>query len=169
MGVTNKSPRRINGLAELSADALQKLRRSVYDSTSIRIELETVSTSEGFVLGVRIPPCPPGTVFHTREGKYLIRVGEDLVGLSTDEVRTRLNESQPPADTADDLSISVRFMMLQHAQNYSLYVSNESDCEIQPMEVCLEKDGFKLANPARKEWPAIAPRSAATLNWQPNP
>lgn len=168
MGVTNKPPRRICGLEEFGAEALQKLRRSVYDSTSIRVELETVGTKEGFVLGVRVPPCPPGTVFHTRDGKYLIRVGEDLVGLSTDEVRARLNESQPPTEAIEDLPITVRFMMQQHPQNYSLYVSNESELAIQPVEVCLEKEGLKLANPARKEWPAIPPRSAATLHWQPS-
>lgn len=168
MGVTDKRPRRIAGLGELSADALQKVRRSLYDSTSVRVELEPVSTAEGFVLCVRIPPRPPGTVLNTREGKYLIRVGEALVGLTATQVHTMLSESRHPSDTADELPISVRFTMLQHSQNYSVLVRNDSDLEIQTKEVWLEKDCLKLADPAKKQWPAIAPRSAGTLFWQPN-
>jgi hypothetical protein len=30
------------------------------------------------------------------------------------------------------------------------------------------KDGLKLADPARKDWPAIESRNVATLSWQPS-
>jgi ATP-dependent DNA helicase RecG len=75
MGVTDKKPRRIVGIAALSVDELQTIRRSVYASTGIRVDLEPVSTTYGFVLAVHIPPRPRGNVFHTSDGKYLVRVG----------------------------------------------------------------------------------------------
>jgi hypothetical protein len=52
--------------------------------------------------------------------------------------------------------------------NYRLYVSNQSELVIRPIETVLEKDGLKLADPARKGWPAIEPRNVATLSWQPS-
>lgn len=168
MGVTNKAPRQIVGVAEMSADDLQQIRRSVYGSTSVRIEPETVSTSEGFVLAVRIPPRPAGVVFHTRDGKYLTRAGEDLVGMTVAQVQAILNEPHGESETPDALPISIQFLTTQHSMNHSLYVVNHSEVEIRPVEILLEKDGFKLADPAKKEWPGIAPHGAATLNWQPN-
>ena len=168
MGVSNKLPRQILGLVELGADILQKIRRSVYDSTSVRVELEPVSTAQGFVLGVRIPGRLPGTVLCTREGKYLIRVGDSLVGLTTHQVQQILSESQPTSVASDEFRISVRLMAMQHMQNYSALLSNNSDVPINPREIWLEKDGLKLAAPERKDWPAIAPGAAQTLLWQPN-
>jgi predicted HTH transcriptional regulator len=129
MGITDKQPRRISGLGALSVDAMQKIRRSVYDSTSVRVELEPVSTAEGVVLGVRIPPRPPGAVLHTREGGYLIRVGEDLMGLTAAQIQTMLSESGFSSNIVDELPISVRFTMLQHLQNYNVLVKNNSDAE----------------------------------------
>jgi hypothetical protein len=79
-----------------------------------------------------------------------------------------LNESHSSSDTVDQLPISIRFMTLQHSMNYRLYVSNQSELVIRPIETVLEKDGLKLADPARKGWPAIEPRNVATLSWQPS-
>jgi hypothetical protein len=66
------------------------------------------------------------------------------------------------------LPISIPFMTLQHSMNCSLYVTNQSELVIRPIETVVEKDGLKLADPARKGWPALESRNAATLSWQPN-
>ena len=44
--------------------------------------MENLATPSGNVVVAAIPARPRGQVFHTRDGKYLIRVGEDLRGLT---------------------------------------------------------------------------------------
>lgn len=86
MGVTNRPPRRIQPVDPLSNDDLQLIRRSVYDSAQIHVQVENLDTPEGNVVVVTIPGRSRGHVFHTRRGDYLIRVGEDLRGLTLAEI-----------------------------------------------------------------------------------
>jgi ATP-dependent DNA helicase RecG len=86
MGVTNKPPRQIQPVAPPSADEIQQIRRSVYDSAQIHIQVENLATPSGNVVIVPIPARPRGDVFHTRDGKYLIRLGEDLRGMTLQEI-----------------------------------------------------------------------------------
>jgi ATP-dependent DNA helicase RecG len=86
MGVTNRPPRRVEHLPPLSSEDIQQIRRSVYDSAQIHIQVENLSTPDGNVVVITIPPRPRGQVFHTRRGEYLIRVGEDLRGLTSTEI-----------------------------------------------------------------------------------
>jgi ATP-dependent DNA helicase RecG len=86
MGVTNKPPRQIQPVSPPPADEIQQIRRSVYDSAQIHIQVENLATPSGNVLIVPIPGRPRGHVFHTRDGKYLIRVGEDLRGMTLQEI-----------------------------------------------------------------------------------
>lgn len=86
MGVTNKPPRQIQPVSPPSPDEIQQIRRSVYDSAQVHIKVENLATPSGNVVIVTIPARPRGQVFHTRDGKYLIRVGEDLRGLTLAEL-----------------------------------------------------------------------------------
>lgn len=86
MGVSNKPPRKVRSLTLLTADEIQQILRSVYDAAQIHIGLENLATSDGHVVVVTIPPRPRGHVFHTRDGKYLVRLGEDLRGLTPTEL-----------------------------------------------------------------------------------
>ena len=86
MGVTNKPPRRIQPVSPPSADDIQQIRRSVYDSAQIHVQVENLATTSGNVVIVPIPARPRGSVFHTRDGKYLIRLGEDLRGMTLQEI-----------------------------------------------------------------------------------
>ncbi|MEK7685240.1 MAG: ATP-binding protein [Verrucomicrobiota bacterium] len=86
MGVTNKPPRQVQPVAPPSADEIQQIRRSVYDSAQIHIQVENLPASAGNVVIATIPARPRGQVFHTRDGKYLIRLGEDLRGLTLAEL-----------------------------------------------------------------------------------
>ena len=86
MGVTNKPPRQIQPVSPPSADDIQQIRRSVYDSAQIHIQVENLATPSGNVVIVPIPARPRGGVFHTRDGKYLIRLGEDLRGMTLQEI-----------------------------------------------------------------------------------
>lgn len=86
MGVSNKPPRKVHALAPLTSDEIQQILRSVYDAAQIHIDVENVPTSDGNIVVVTIPPRPRGHLFHTRDGKYLIRLGEDLRGLTPTEL-----------------------------------------------------------------------------------
>lgn len=86
MGVTNRPPRCIQPVAPLSPDDIQTILRSVYDSAQIHIQVENLTTPDGNVVIAAIPARPRGQVFHTRRGEYLIRMGEDLRGLTPAEL-----------------------------------------------------------------------------------
>lgn len=86
MGVTNQPPRQIQPVPPPSPDEIQQIRRSVCDSAQIHIKVENLATPFGNVVIVPIPARPRGDVFHTRDGKWLIRVGEDLRGLTLAEI-----------------------------------------------------------------------------------
>lgn len=86
MGVTDKRPRRICGMTEPNAEELARIRSSVADSTHIHLALETIRFPEGCVLVAHVPSRPRGTPFHTRTGKYLIRVDDGLRGMTLPEL-----------------------------------------------------------------------------------
>jgi len=86
MGVTDRFPRRIKPVTMPSEDELAKMRASVADSAGIHVTVEPLPTAQGAVLVVGIPARPSGTLFHTRDGKYLIRLGEGLRGMTVAEI-----------------------------------------------------------------------------------
>ena len=92
MGVSNRAPRRILPVKIPSDDELAKVRESVADSTGIRIDLEAVRTKGGPIIAARIPPRPRGTVLHTRDGKYLIRLDDKLRGMTLAEIDAARHE-----------------------------------------------------------------------------
>ena len=95
-GVTDKKPRQLLGIPTPSESELKQIQTSVYNSTGIRVRLQPLLTKDGlFVLGVGIPSRARGSVFCTQNGKYLIRVGESLVGMAPQEV-SRLLQERPP-------------------------------------------------------------------------
>jgi ATP-dependent DNA helicase RecG len=86
LGVSDRMPRQVLPLPLLQDEDLARIRESVADATQIRIEIETVTTTDGAVLAIRIPQRPRGVPFHTQTGKYLIRLGEGLRGMTLSEI-----------------------------------------------------------------------------------
>lgn len=102
MGVTDKKPRRIVGIKEPAFDELQKIGDAVLNSAGIRVDLEPIRATEGFVLAIGIPSRPKGQIFYTRTGKYLMRTGEGLRGMPLDEIeRIRSRELEKGDYTAE--------------------------------------------------------------------
>jgi hypothetical protein len=100
MGITNKKPRGIAGIKVPSQEDLQQIQRSVWDSMNIRIETQLIAVAEGTVLGIKIPSRLPGQLFCTKDGRFLMRVGEDLRGMSQIEVAAVLKESATPVPSS---------------------------------------------------------------------
>jgi ATP-dependent DNA helicase RecG len=86
LGVTDKPPREVRGLSEDGVDQVLRARQGVLDSTRVRIEVQRRVVDGKVVLLVDIPARPRGSVFHTADGKYLMRVGESLVGMPESEL-----------------------------------------------------------------------------------
>lgn len=86
MGVSDRVPRKILPIQIPSQDEMARIRESVADSAQIHLAIEVVSTKEGAVIVATIPPRPRGILFHTRDGKYLIRLGEGLRGMTLAEI-----------------------------------------------------------------------------------
>ncbi len=86
MGVADRPPRHVQAIEVPSDEELAKIRQSVADSAQVHITIETVRLPEGPVLVAGIPPRPLGLPFHTRDGKYLIRLGDGLRGMTLPEI-----------------------------------------------------------------------------------
>lgn len=96
MGVTDKKPRKLVGISHLTQDDLKKIQLSIHNSAAIRVNPQLVRMQDGlFLLGIQIPARPRGHVYCTQDGKYLIRVGESLVGIPETEIARIQAERQP--------------------------------------------------------------------------
>lgn len=85
-GISDRPPRRVLSFPWPSDDELQRIRTSIYDAARIRVDLLRVEHPDGPVLAMRVPPRPRGMVFHTQDGKYLIRLDEGLRGMTLPEL-----------------------------------------------------------------------------------
>ena len=86
MGVSDRIPRKILPIPIPIQDDLARIRESVADSAQIHLTVEVVPTEKGAVIVATIPARPRGILFHTRDGKYLIRLGGGLRGMTIAEI-----------------------------------------------------------------------------------
>ncbi len=85
-GISDRPPRRVLPFSWPSEDEIQRIRTSIYDAARVRVDLLRVEHPDGPVLAMRVPPRPRGMVFHTQDGKYLIRLDEGLRGMTLAEL-----------------------------------------------------------------------------------
>jgi ATP-dependent DNA helicase RecG len=85
-GVSDRPPRRVHPFPWPSEEDIQRIRTSIYDAARIRVDFLLVEHPDGPVLAMRVPPRPRGMVFHTQDGKYLIRLDEGLRGMTLPEL-----------------------------------------------------------------------------------
>ena len=92
LGVTDKPPRRIVGTKAFRG--LAEIRTRIFDTLRFRVEVEELAHPDGRLLVFEIPSRPVGTPLHY-EGAYLMRVGDELVPMSPDQLRRIMDEGQP--------------------------------------------------------------------------
>ena len=107
LGVTDKLPRKVVGTAVFRNTG--KLKSDVFRKISRRIEVEEFEYRGKRVLILDIPARPVGEPLHF-EGQYLMRVGEELLPMTSDQIDLILTERRPdwsaqicPQATLDDL------------------------------------------------------------------
>lgn len=92
LGVSDAKPRHVVG-----SNAFRNLndaKSKVFDKLHIRVDAEEITHPDGRVLVFHIPSRPLGTPLHC-DGEYLMRVGEDLVSMSPDQLRKIFDEGKP--------------------------------------------------------------------------
>jgi len=92
LGVNDAKPRRVVGSKAFLN--LNDIKAQIFDKLRIRVDAEVVNHPEGRVVVFDIPGRPRGTALHF-DGAYLMRVGEDLVPMSADQLRKIFDEGKP--------------------------------------------------------------------------
>lgn len=92
LGITNNVPRHVVGTTAFSN--AQDLREKLFNALHRRIEVEEVAHPDGRILVLHVPSRPVGLPLE-RDGRYLMRVGENLVSMTPDSIQRILAEAQP--------------------------------------------------------------------------
>ncbi len=92
LGINDANPRRVVG-SRAFLD-INDIKSKIFDKLRIRVDAEEVAHPNGRVVIFHIPPRPPGTAMNL-DGAYLMRVGEDLVPMSADQLRKIFDEGKP--------------------------------------------------------------------------
>lgn len=92
LGVTNALPRRIVGTQAFRN--LQGTREELYEALKMRVETDELIMPEGRVVVFEVPSRPIGSPLEYR-GRYLMRVGEDVVAMTTEQIQRILSERLP--------------------------------------------------------------------------
>jgi ATP-dependent DNA helicase RecG len=87
LGVTDRKPRTICGSTAFSN--IQQIKSDIFIRIRRRIDIVEIFTSEGRVLVFRVPPSPPGTLTDV-DGRFLMRIGEELRPMTGDILREKL-------------------------------------------------------------------------------
>lgn len=71
---------------------IEEIKSQIYKKLQVKIIIQEISTAEGRVVVISIPPRQQGKLFNFY-GMYLTRVGEELIEMNQDEIRGILHES----------------------------------------------------------------------------
>lgn len=93
LGVSDSRPRKIVG-SQAYADGMNKIKERLVNEVHLRVEIEEAHLSEGRVLIFVIPSRPIGVPLH-RNGRYFMRAGEALIGMTPDKIKRIIDESGP--------------------------------------------------------------------------
>jgi ATP-dependent DNA helicase RecG len=97
LGVTDAVPRQVVGTR-----AFQNPHRTaerLRDTIHLRVDVEEVEHPDGRVVILHAPPRPIGTPL-ARRGRFLMRSGSALVGMTSDQIRRIHEEGQPDFSAA---------------------------------------------------------------------
>lgn len=92
LGVTDSPPRQVVGSRAFRNT--HKTQKRLLDSIHLRIDLEEMDHPDGRVVVLHVPSRPIGMPL-ARDGRYLMRSGESLVGMTPDQIWRIHEEGQP--------------------------------------------------------------------------
>jgi ATP-dependent DNA helicase RecG len=151
LGVSDKKPRKIVGTQAYSdINDLNAIKKKVLDKLRIRIDSYEVEHPEGRVLIFSIPSRPIGNPIEV-DGRYLMRSGESLVGMTPDRIKTILAEGAPDwlglvardGLTADDVVSLLDTQSLFELLKLPYPASREGVLDkLKSEQLIVNKDGF---------------------------
>lgn len=95
LGVSNTHPRRVVGTQAFRTDVhLNEVKLLVFQRLRIRPEVVELDHPDGRVLVFSVPGRPVGEPLHI-DGRYWMRAGESLVGMTPDQLRRIMHEDRP--------------------------------------------------------------------------
>ena len=92
LGVSDEAPRRIVGTRAFQNP--QDIKTLAFQKLHVRIDVEELTHPDGRVLVFHVPPRPVGTPL-ALDGTYYMRLGDQLVPMTTDRLRQVLEEGKP--------------------------------------------------------------------------
>lgn len=128
LGVTDARPRSVVGSAAFEAP--ERTRAGIFDRLRLRVNVEEVRHPDGRVVVVHVPSRDAGTAIHYN-GKYFMRVGDNLLPMTGERLREIFAETGPdfsaevcPGATIDDLDEGAvdkfRLLWSTHTRNDAL-------------------------------------------------
>src|SRR4051794_23248446 len=92
LGITNKPPRKVVGTNAVSNPVA--MTEKIYGKLGFRVHLEAVAHPDGRVVVFSIPSRPRGSAY-SLDGQFLMRVGQSIQPMSTDQLRKLLSDTTP--------------------------------------------------------------------------
>lgn len=89
LGVSDKFPRKVVGTSAFNN--VGKLKKSLFDKFNYKIEIEEFYYNDSRILIIYVPSRPIGRWLEF-EGRALMRIGDSLVNMSSDQQRKIINE-----------------------------------------------------------------------------
>lgn len=93
LGISDKPPRSVVGTK--AYPHIGALKKDLLDRLHFRVDIEAVEHPDGRVLVFHIPPRPTGHPYHL-DGAYLMRSGEALVPMTTEQIKQITEEEMSP-------------------------------------------------------------------------
>ena len=92
LGITDEIPRKVVG--SQAFESLERTKAGIIRDLRFRVEIEELPHPEGRVVIFHIPSHPLGMPIACK-GAYLMRGGEELVGMTPDQLKRIFNQGQP--------------------------------------------------------------------------
>jgi ATP-dependent DNA helicase RecG len=92
LGVTDKIPRQVVGTTAF--DIPEKTCGGLFERIHLKVLFEEIAHPKGRVLVFSVPSRPIGRAIEYK-GRYSMRAGEELVGMSPDQLKAIFDEGQP--------------------------------------------------------------------------
>lgn len=92
LGIANDPPRPVVGTQAFGNP--EATATKIFDKLGFRVDVDAVDHPDGRVLAFQIPSRPRGTAYSV-DGKYLMRVGDSLLPMTEDRLRSIFDEGRP--------------------------------------------------------------------------
>ena len=96
LGVSDRQPRQVVGTSSFpTIDSLNAIKLDILSKFGIRVEVHELLHSDGRILDFAIPSRPAGSPLNI-DGRFLMRAGESLVPMTSDQMKKILLEGTVP-------------------------------------------------------------------------